>query len=246
MANCSSALDTYYREVKSTHDPDPSLLCFPNPTPDPSESSTAAPSPLPELEYEGFLTRNYSVVRMFDDPGPSELRSPLVAKMAKNDKDVVLVKFATTYCAEAHRILADKGLAPQLYHCRRVLGGMYMVVMEHLFNYKRLEDSEKGGGLPDSVISEMKCALSELHSKGFVHGDFRAVNIMISPENDHAKVIDFDWAAKEDEGRYTESINTKQVHAEWHEGVNAGKPMKKEHDIEALEIMVKKYSVVSK
>ena len=234
VASCSDALFTYYQRVGTRHDTDLVRVCFPNPTHD-------SPDVAPGLEYKGFLSRYYSVVSEFSDPSPLQMRSIFVAEV-KNDKNDGnrLVKFTTAYCAEAHRILAEKGLAPKLYHCGRVVGDMFMVVMEHLSDYKRLEDFETRGRLANTLIEDLQRALHELHSQGFVHGDFRAANIMVSPKADHAKVIDFDWAAKEDEGRYCESINKEELHYEWHEEVNAGKPMKKEHDDRALEIILRK------
>ena len=113
-----------------------------------------------------------------------------------------------------------------------------MVVMEHLKGYKRLEDTLKEERkVKKMVIEDMERALSELHGQDLVHGDFRAANIMINSEGNHAKVIDFDWAAKENVGRYIVSINKEELSAEWHEEVGAGKLMKKAHDEKALDII---------
>lgn len=61
---------------------------------------------------------------------------------------------------------------------------------------------------------------------------------MIRPDGKHTKVVDFDWAAKENEGRYSESMNKEDLSDQWHEDVEAGKLMKKEHDQKALNIIL--------
>ena len=62
-----------------------------------------------------------------------------------------------------------------------------------------------------------------------VHGDLRAPNIVVE-DPAAAKVIDFDWAAKRDEGFYPDTINITDLHAEWHQDVGPMKKMRLEHD----------------
>lgn len=51
----------------------------------------------------------------------------------------------------------------------------------------------------------------------------------------HAKIVNFDWTAKEGEGRYSLAINTAELKNEWHPDVRSGGEIMKEHDEYALE-----------
>lgn len=62
------------------------------------------------------------------------------------------------YGKEAHEILANENLAPKLYHYRRVLGDMYIVVMEHLHGWQPMEQFSKGEH-SDSVFKDIKKVL---------------------------------------------------------------------------------------
>ena len=44
----------------------------------------------------------------------------------------VIVKFTARYNEVAHRLLADADLAPKLHFCERVIGNLYMVVMDRV------------------------------------------------------------------------------------------------------------------
>ncbi|KAF5340739.1 hypothetical protein D9611_007372 [Ephemerocybe angulata] len=43
-----------------------------------------------------------------------------------------IVKFTEHYSEDMHNILAAEGYAPKLYYCERVIGGVYMIVMEYV------------------------------------------------------------------------------------------------------------------
>ena len=59
-------------------------------------------------------------------PRDSYRRSPFLAEYGKT----VVVKFCERYGEDAHRALADAGLTPRLHYCSKVVGGVYMVVMD--------------------------------------------------------------------------------------------------------------------
>ena len=102
--------------------------------------------------------------------------------------------------------------------------------------------NEVSGSLaPESqllVFKNLKQVIKELESEYFVHGDLRAPNIVVDPNSD-VKVINFDWAAKHDQGHYPRSINTDELQAEWHEDVRPMKKMKLEHDKFAISKVLK-------
>ena len=135
------------------------------------------------------------------------------------------------YNKEAHEHLTDKGLAPKLFLCQHIIGNLIVVVTErvrgkplNLLYGLLAADSQL------SIFNGLKRAITELGNKGLVHGDLRAPNIMVESDPAAAKVIDFDWAAKHDEGYYPDTINTDALHAEWHRDVGPMKRMKLEHD----------------
>ncbi|KAI0291295.1 hypothetical protein BC826DRAFT_886738, partial [Russula brevipes] len=146
----------------------------------------------------------------------------------------VVVKFTANYNEQAHRILADEGLAPKLYACQRVIGNLFMVVME------RLNGTPMSAGIPerrleDSVFDDIRRAVGHLQGHNLVHGDLRAVNIMLEPNQKHAKVIDFDWAGTSGTDRYPLTMNKGELADEWHPAVVAGGPMETNHDVYALD-----------
>ncbi|KIJ63840.1 hypothetical protein HYDPIDRAFT_67875, partial [Hydnomerulius pinastri MD-312] len=59
-----------------------------------------------------------------------------------------------------------------------------------------------------SLIETIRATLTRLHQKGYVHGDVRDTNIMVSRSN-KAKfmLVDFDWAGKIGEVRYPMNVN---------------------------------------
>ncbi|KAH7884914.1 hypothetical protein F5I97DRAFT_1779733, partial [Phlebopus sp. FC_14] len=62
--------------------------------------------------------------------------------------------------------------------------------------------------VPPDFHSDLAEAIQKLHDEGFVFGDLREPNIMIT-NDDKPKVqlIDFNWAGKKGEARYPVSIS---------------------------------------
>jgi serine/threonine protein kinase len=69
-----------------------------------------------------------------------------------------------------------------------------MVVMQYI-DGTRLDEAKRHwhGGVPTTLKAQIQLALKHLHDNGFVFGDLRAPNIMIT-KNEEVKLIDFDWA----------------------------------------------------
>ncbi|KAI0321193.1 hypothetical protein OF83DRAFT_1290069 [Amylostereum chailletii] len=98
----------------------------------------------------------------------------------------VVVKFCKKYGAEAHRLLADRGLAPALHLCFPVGGGLLMVVRDFVRGAAgRLCVADDCAGptasfpLPGPVLADMERAVEVLHRSGYVSGNVLWSNIAV-------------------------------------------------------------------
>ncbi|KAG6894623.1 hypothetical protein C0992_005366 [Termitomyces sp. T32_za158] len=141
----------------------------------------------------------------------------------------VVVKFASRYHAEAHRLLAERGLAPKLHHSSTeggsLYGGRYMVVMDFF-------EGKMPHTLSEGQFNRVKEAIDLLHSHGIVFGDLRILNVLAKGED--VVLIDFDWCGKGGEARYPVGINMAPELC-WPPGVGPGRVMMMEHDLHLLE-----------
>lgn len=159
----------------------------------------------------------------------------------------VVVKFVDRYGERAHRLLADKGLAPELLYCGSPhlqdkdpsYNSISMVVMEFVRG-DTLDKSEMSGETAEVVRSEIERALKLLHGHGLVFGDLRAPNVMITPmdyallQGNEVKFIDFDWAGEEGQAKYPCLISPEVL---WPMGVAPLANMEINHDLQMLEQM---------
>ena len=150
------------------------------------------------------------------------------AKLTRTGQQVV-VKFAITYNRDAHNLLASEDLAPKLLHADEnpTYAGRSMIVMDFI------EGTHPFNGLPKDASNDVERAMSLLHKEGFVFGNLQTSNIMITRDG-RAKIIDFDWCAKANEGRYPFELDDG---VSWADGVGPGAPMKKEHDEFMLKLL---------
>jgi hypothetical protein len=115
--------------------------------------------------------------------------------------DAMIVKFARTYCVEAHEICYAAGRsAPQLYACEFLPGGWKLVAMEYIAGALQLQHP-----LTDKTVStKLRETVSALHAAGYVHGDLRACNVLQCSEGGESRVcvIDFDRAGMEGQQSY--------------------------------------------
>ncbi|KAF8797534.1 hypothetical protein BYT27DRAFT_7204326 [Phlegmacium glaucopus] len=130
-------------------------------------------------------------------------------------------------------------MAPKLLHYGKVggirdsdlsRGHLYMVVMDYV-DGMTADIAHLRKLLPPNFLDQVKGILTRLHDHGYVFGDLRGPNIMVT-KDDKVMFIDFDWVGKDGECRYpiimAQSIN-------WPEGVRNGLGvMKKEHDLHML------------
>ena len=101
-----------------------------------------------------------------------------IATLGDTNKEVI-VKF-TARCNEvAHRLLVDADLAPKLHFCERVIGDLYMVIMDRVDGTSVWQFQQDEKPVPAVVLKDIKDALHILHAKDIVFGDLRDPNISL-------------------------------------------------------------------
>ncbi|KAH7886464.1 hypothetical protein F5I97DRAFT_1928318 [Phlebopus sp. FC_14] len=158
------------------------------------------------------------------------------------DRHKVVVKFVTEYGNEAHHMMGEAGYAPKLLFYGPInvdadmpsYGNLRMVVMDYVDGLMLCDAKEKRKVPPD-FHSDLAEAIQKLHDEGFVFGDLREPNIMIT-NDDKPKVqlIDFNWAGKKGEARYPVSISRS---IQWPEGVQGLELIDEAHDKAMLKFL---------
>lgn len=130
-----------------------------------------------------------------------------------------MVKFTDRYCEQAHRLLAEHGLAPELYYCKQVssVAELWVVVMGYV-------DTVPGGD-KEQFIENTERAIDVLHDSGFVFGDLRHSNILHVKGG--AMLIDFDRAGMAGQAKYPMEANSKSA---WAEGTDPNELIDMAHD----------------
>ena len=144
------------------------------------------------------------------------------------------------YGTEVHLFLAEKGLAPEFLGTCTLDGRPTVYVMEKLgTSWITLEDWGRGvdRGDPAGVENQIMEIIDLLEDKGYVHGDLRASNIMISRDMDKEgyfklNVIDFDWAGTAGQACYP--IDRNDDVEDWPHGSEQGSPIALGHDREMI------------
>ena len=138
----------------------------------------------------------------------------------KSSKRKLVIKFVDRYGMEAHELLANAGMSPQLLYCGtldgksdvrndrsrvrdRFIHGLYlgplrMVVMDRV-------EADEMGAWPANAREQTEEAVEKLHNAGFVLGDLRLPNVLFSKGK--VFLIDFDWAGKSGEARYPRGLS---------------------------------------
>lgn len=163
------------------------------------------------------------------------------------DKKDIVVKFVDRYGEDAHVFLADseRRCAPALLYFGQIgLGPTYhggrlrMVVMEHVVGETLSSLRVKPGGSNhlnvSNLLRSLRNVVKMLHEQGFVFGDLRPPNIMVTPQN-AIKLIDFDWAGKVGVVKYPLLMSSGIT---WPSGATGGGLISKQHDwdmIQAIE-----------
>lgn len=157
-----------------------------------------------------------------------------LAKTVAAEPINVVVKFVSKYGDDVHSAMAAAGFAPKLLYYGPIniashmpsYGRLRMVVMEYVDGttaYSALK-------LPENFHQDLTKAIDYCHTKGFVFGDLRKPNIMIT-QGSKVQLIDFDWAGREGEVRYPISISPSIA---WPKGVRGNGYILKQHDLEML------------
>ncbi|KAF8326056.1 uncharacterized protein EI90DRAFT_3071344 [Cantharellus anzutake] len=174
---------------------------------------------------------------------PAVFLAELIDQSASSTTLPVVAKFVPSYAVDAHKLLAEANLAPGFLHLERLPGGMQVVVMEHVAGTNASEMGDEWQ-LSERHLEQIQQAVELLHENGFVHGDLQACNIIIEDDTNNAKLVDFDWTAKDGEGRYPMDLK-EDIDMEWCEGVEPGAVMTKGHDIYMLGILRRNWAALS-
>ncbi|KAG9318999.1 hypothetical protein JVU11DRAFT_1119 [Chiua virens] len=154
--------------------------------------------------------------------------------VGNEDNRRLCIKFVRSYSTKAHDILAEKEGAPMLWGFEKIAGGWFMAVMDMLDGYQPLHDAAKP--IPSTACDNILTTVGLLHKKGYVHGDIRDTNIMISNDGDYIKLIDFDWAGKDGEARYPACVNFKEIQRP--ADARDGQLIRKAHDEDMLQQLI--------
>jgi hypothetical protein len=179
-----------------------------------------------KFSYMAYLTRSHSK--------PIFLAKTEPVDGQKSGQDVV-IKFVQRYNAEAHRILAEIGRAPELFYCSGEdanapdLCGLIMVVMERV-DGKTAHERYGINSLPQLVFKQVQEAVETLHARNIVFADLRPPNIMVR-QDETVLLVDFDWCGIHGEGTYPITLNDDRESIDWHPNVKRPGIMMNEHDI---------------
>jgi hypothetical protein len=170
--------------------------------------------------------------------------------LAEYEGKTVVVKFCERYGEDAHRMLAEAGLAPKLHYCSEVVGGVFMVVMEQVDGRDSYGEF-RHRDLPQTVLDDISRALGKLHDAQLVYGDMRRPNIMVvkkpkSRDDDgegededewRGLLIDFDWSGRVGVVKYPPTLNT-CGEIKWAKGVESATAIQPKHDLDMLEKII--------
>ena len=188
-----------------------------------------------KVEYTGRLGGLYSLSKT--------VFKGTVMRGRDEVKSDVVIKFTATYCEDAHRKLAEIGRAPRLRFCELVDSvGMYVVIMDYEDGKHACAPSEERHIhdrctplVGERHIEELRTVVKTLHEEGYVHGDIREPNVLITASG--LKLIDFDWCGKEGTARYPADIFLDCENMKWHKGVGRGGRIEKSHDEHMFECL---------
>jgi hypothetical protein len=138
------------------------------------------------------------------------------------------------YGEEVHQILGREEMAPDLFSVSHIKNGPTMIVMkmldeswQTLYDFAQTNPRWTTNGVQSIIRKRLEAILVTLERGGFVHGDFRANNIMVkSGEEESVMVVDFDWAGKDGKVHYPLDRNHTEIN--WPGG--AGSEIRLGHD----------------
>ncbi|KAF9231648.1 hypothetical protein BU15DRAFT_55889 [Melanogaster broomeanus] len=224
-------LDVWYKTVIDNTSPHNSKASRPAPHPRffPSPDEYICDGARVKFSYERPLERNPACVTY-------------LAKTIEDSPINVVVKFVTRYGEDAHREMAAARFAPKLLYYGPInvngglpsYGSLRMVVMEYVEG-QTFESAAQKGNVSDRIYADLARMIAQLHAAGFVFGDLRAPNIIITQQG-QVQLIDFDWAGKEGAVTYPVSVSNS---LQWPEGVRGLEPIQKQHDLDMLKTLAR-------
>ncbi|KAF8326388.1 uncharacterized protein EI90DRAFT_1949019 [Cantharellus anzutake] len=233
--DCARELRDLYRRLINSNGPVLSAKVL---WPEPTVVSSDPAEEIPKLEFISKVHRSQGTP--INEPTMNEedkrhaiYLATIKPNNSKGSDMQVLVKFATRYHENAHRLLADHKppLAPKLYSCTPVVGGMLMVIMEYIpepegasLHNNRLQESAL-----QVIHQNISKALELLHGLDLVFGDLREQNVLYLPSKNQVLLVDFDGVGKHGEDRYSACLNE-----DTSLGVRRLQIMEKSHDEENL------------
>ncbi|KAH7923002.1 hypothetical protein BV22DRAFT_1113588 [Leucogyrophana mollusca] len=150
---------------------------------------------------------------------------------------MAVVKFVTRYGKEAHEQMAREGLAPPLLYCGPIhsergisYGALHMVVMKYVEGWTAFRALALDR-LPGTFLRDLREVIQRLHSLGFVYGDLRQPNVMVTKEGGQIQLIDFDWAGKKGIAKYPLILSNA---IDWPVGVSGLQAIEEQHDLDML------------
>ncbi|TFK33280.1 hypothetical protein BDQ12DRAFT_615533 [Crucibulum laeve] len=224
-----AALDSWYQSIMG----DDNLQCYD------SKSRPTAPHPRFFPTPTSYPGPNGPIKFNYTQAIDSCVSCVTYLAMTQDFRKIV-IKFVDNYGVAAHTVMANEGFAPKLLYYGFIDASqpslykdIRMVVMEFV-DGKTVDDIEINNELPGSFSEQLKGAISYLHSEGFVFGDLRQPNIMISEGK--VMLIDFDWAGKEGEVRYPVALSKSIT---WPRGVEGLELIEKQHDLDMIDDIVR-------
>ncbi|QRV94453.1 kinase domain protein [Ceratobasidium sp. AG-Ba] len=191
------------------------------------------------LDHDGHKVDYKYIKRLGSGGKPSTSQVFLAKALDSSNPKPIVVKFVERYNGQAHRLLAEQDLAPQLLydgttHSDGQIGSDYYMIVMDFVNGIRF-DQLPPKLLSKEVTNSIEKALQTLHDADLVFGDLRPLNVMVlrdatgTPTN--AQLVNFEWCGKHQEGRYPLRISRS---FDWVSGVSWGGVMDKGHDIEMM------------
>jgi hypothetical protein len=144
----------------------------------------------------------------------------LVYRGTFNTRDAV-IKFCRSYCLDAHKCLANMGMAPNIFWSG-ARAGWEIIVMEYV-------EGNVVSSLNDSQRQACTRILQNLHDQGYVHGDVQAQNFIWQSGNSNLPLlVDFENSGRVGETFYRHygSVNSLPY--------SAGRLVEPQHELQIL------------
>jgi serine/threonine protein kinase len=186
------------------------------------------------LDQSGQLVKFKYISKMEANPACVTF---LAETLAEEPRQIV-AKFVERYCPDAHILLAAADMAPALYYYGKEgvqdddpsYSGFKMIITGYIERSAGYDD----WALSDSIVNQTKYALQMLHGNGYVYGDLRRSNILVTKE-EQVKLVNFEMTGLDGKDCYPLGISPL---VEWPDGVEGLSVMKIEHDLDMLNKML--------